>query len=257
MKKYYYLVVTPESLLVSHLSPFDFGNYMAVGTKKNMRGQVIFFEVDPSRIPGLPYDYVEKRVVPYSSGEPKRSVYLSIYRVLERIPLEALRNLYLVSDDGLVLEIAPGPFITGPKTESHLYQQFIPTTTRVASKLTPPEFVQFLTDTQRPVSSPKVLFAELHLNELATNPYAPLNTLPYPNPDHLRDCLIRLNESTDRNTKTVFRMLKGDIAYRTIKEGFFAGEGESFLFYPFPSPEQLEGEYYAWWKSALIPHFFA
>ena len=49
MKKYFYLVATPESLLVSHLVPFDFGNYLAVGTKKQTRGQAVFFEIDPEQ----------------------------------------------------------------------------------------------------------------------------------------------------------------------------------------------------------------
>jgi hypothetical protein len=43
MKKYYYLVITPESLIASHLGPFDFGNYLSVGTKKtNPRAKYFF-----------------------------------------------------------------------------------------------------------------------------------------------------------------------------------------------------------------------
>jgi len=255
MEKYFYLVATPESLLASHLSPFDFGNYLAVGTKKQTRGQVIFFEVDPAKIPGLPWDHVEKKLVPYENGQPKRSVYLSIYRVLENVPLDALKNLYLVSDEGLVLEIAEGNYESNDLVDTHLYQQFIPGTTRVASKLSPPEYVKFLTDTTHPVSAPKVFFAELLLNELAVNPYAPLNNLPYANPDHLRDCLIKLAESEERTTKTVLRSMRGQLAYRTIKDGFFVGEGDRMRFYPFPSIEKLENEYFTWWRSALIPHF--
>jgi hypothetical protein len=101
------------------------------------------------------------------------------------------------------------------------------------------------------------MFAELQLNELATNPHASLNTLPYPNPDHLRDCLIRLNESKGRSTKTVLRMMRGELAYRTIKDGFFVGERERMLFYPFPAIEELENQYFSWWRSALVPHYYA
>lgn len=255
MEKYFYLVATPESLLASHLSPFDFGNYLAVGTKKQTRGQVIFFEVNPDKIPGLPWGHVEKRLVPYDDGQPKRSVYLSIYRVLENVPLDALKNLYLVSDEGLVLEIAEGKYVADDLVDTHLYQQFIPGTTRVASKLTPPEYVQFLTDNTHPVSAPKVFFAELLLNELAGNPYAPLNNLPYANPDHLRDCLIKLAESNVRTTKTVLRSMKRDLAYRTIKDGFFVGGKNEMKFYPFPAIDKLENEYFTWWRSALIPHY--
>lgn len=255
MEKFFYLVATPESLLASHLSPRDFGNYMAVGTKKRTRGQVIFFEVDPELMPGLPWDHINKKLVPTPEGQPKHSVYLSIYRVLEHTSLEALKNLYLVSDEGLVLELKPSEYQFDNSVDTHLYQQFIPSTTRVASKLTPAEFISFLTDHRRPVSAPKIMFAELLLNELATNPYAPLNNLPYPNPDHLRDCLIRLMESDERSTKTVLRSLRCDLAYRTIKDGFFVGGGTQMKFYPFPSVEQLEDEYFSWWRSALIPHF--
>jgi hypothetical protein len=255
MEKFFYLAATPESLLASHLSPFDFGTYLAVGTKKQIRGQAIFFEVDPEKIPGLPWDYIERKLVPYESGQPKRSVYLSIYRTLEMVPIEALKSLYLVSDDGLVLQIAEGKYSGINSTETHLYQQFIPGTTRVASKLTPPEFVKFLTNTANPVSAPKVFFAELLLNELAVNPRAPLNNLPYANPDHLRDCLIKLSESGERSTKTVMRSIRRELAYRTIKDGFFVGEKDNYKFFPFPSIEKLENEYYSWWRSALIPHY--
>lgn len=255
MEKYFYLVATPESLLASHLSPFDFGNYLAVGTKKQTRGQVIFFEVNPEKVPDLPWEYVDKKLVPYENGQPKRSVYLSIYRVLEKVPLEALKNLYLVSDEGLVLEIAEGEYSPDESVDTHLYQQFIPCTTRVASKLTPHEFIRFLTDTSRPVSAPKIFFAELLLNELASNPYAPLSNLPYANPDHLRECLIRLAESGERTTKTVLRSMRRELAYRTIKDGFFVGEKEKMKFYPFPDINRLENEYFTWWRSALIPHY--
>jgi len=255
MKNYFYLVTTPESLIASHLSPIEFGNYLSVGTKKRIHGQNIYFEVNPEKMKNLPNAHIEKLLVPYSNGEPKRSVFLSIYRSLENTPLSALKSLYLSTDDGKVLEIQSEKFDEIETDETHLYQQFNPITTRVASKLTPDGFVQFLTNASKPVSAPKVFFAELLLNELAADPNAPLNNLPYPNPDHLRDCLIKLNETKGKRTKTVLRFLQGDLNYRTIKTGFFIGEKDRFLFYPFPDISELEGKYYSWWRSALTQHF--
>ena len=84
MKKYYYLVAMPECLIVSHLAPFDFGNYLSVGIEEKTRGQAIFFEVDPDKTT-LHQDYVDLKMKPYENGQPKRSVYLSIYRVFEKI----------------------------------------------------------------------------------------------------------------------------------------------------------------------------
>ncbi|NCB07418.1 MAG: hypothetical protein EOM73_04570 [Bacteroidia bacterium] len=255
MKKYYYLVLTPESIIASHLEPFDFGHYLSVGTKKQIHGQNIFFEIDPGRMKNLPEEYIEKHLAPYPNGEPKRSVFCSIYRALESTPLSALKNLYLSTDDGKLLELVSSEFEEIESDEIHLYQQFNPITTRVASKLLPHEFIQFLTDPKKPVNAPKICFAELLLNELALNPNAPLNSLPYPNPDHLRDCLVKLHETSGRLTKTVLRFMPGDLNYRTIKTGFFIGEKKQYLFYPFPSITDLETTHYSWWRSALTRHF--
>jgi hypothetical protein len=255
MKKFIYLLATPESLVASHLPPLEFGNYLAIGTKKRTRGQAIFFEVDPDQLDNLPEEYIRKRLVPYENGEPKRSLFLSIYRVLEQTPLAAFRNLYLATDDGKVLELKYHSFKPDKRDKIHLYQQFNPISTRVASKLNPPEFINFLTDTTKPVSAPRIFIAELKLNRLATHPDAPLQDLPYPNPDHLRDCISRLMTSPERQTKTVIRQFKGELSYRTIGEGFFVGDQDSYLYYPFPSPEELENQHYSWWRSALIQCF--
>ena len=145
MKKYFYLVATPESLIVSHLAPVDFGNYLAVGTKKQIRGQAIFFEINPDKT-SIHQDYVNVKMKPYEDDEPKRSVFLSIYRVFEKTPLEALRSLYLVTDDGRVLELQAHDYIGNNHDPIHLYQQLAPITTRVASKLGPVDFIRLLTD---------------------------------------------------------------------------------------------------------------
>jgi len=255
MKNYVYLSLTPESLIASHLPPSEFGNYLAVGTRKRLRGQAIFIELDPSRLGDYPEEYIRERLVPYKDGEPKRSLYLSIYRVLENTPLEAMKNLYLATDDGKVLELKPGSFKEDEQDLIHLYQQFNPISTRVASKLSPPEFISFLTDMGNTVSAPRIFLVELKLNRLARQADAPIHDLPYPNPDHLRDCLSRLMSSEQRLTKTVIRQFKGDLSYRTIRNGFFVGDQENYLYYPFPSIEELEGNYYSWWRSALIQCF--
>ena len=251
MKQFVYLSITPESLVASHLPPVEFGNYLATGTRKRLRGQVIFLELDAAKMKNLPIDYLNERLVPYKDGEPKRSLYLSIYRVLENTPLEAMKNLYLVTDDGKVLELKPKSFRPDDGDVIHLYQQFNPINTRVASKLSPTEFITFLTDTEKPVSVPMIFMAELKLNRLARHPDAPIHDLPYPNPDHLRECLSRLISSEQRLTKTVIRQFKGDLSYRTVKDGFFVGNHDNYLYYPFLSTEELEGTYYSWWRSAL------
>ncbi len=255
MNPYIYLSATPESLIASHLPPFEFGNYLAVGTKKRTRGQAIYFDVDPDKVSTLPKEYIKRKLVPYESGEPKRSVYLSIYRSLEQTPLDALKSLYLVTDDGKVLRLEGTTWEPDEETLIYLYQQFIPISTRVASKLTPPEFIGFLTDPEKPVFAPRIFMADLKLNKLARHPDAPIHDLPYPNPDHLRDCLTRLMASEARLTKTVIRQFKSELSYRTLKKGFYVGDQEGYKYYPMPSTKELESTHYSWWRSALTQGF--
>ena len=65
MDNYFYVTAVPESLVASHLAPKDFGNYLAVGTRKRTRGQAIYFEADPDKLKNLPWDYITRRLVPY------------------------------------------------------------------------------------------------------------------------------------------------------------------------------------------------
>jgi hypothetical protein len=255
MKKYIYLSATPESLVASHLPPMEFGNYLAVGTRKRTRGQAIYFELDPEKLVDLPEAYMEERLVPYENGEPKRSLFLSIYRVLENTNLDAIKDLYLVTDDGKVLALKSATYKESGQERVHLYQQFNPITTRVASKLNPLEFINFLTDPNKPVYAPRIFFAELKLNRLARHADAPIHDLPYPNPDHLRDCIARLMQSPERLTKTVIRQFRGELSYRTVQDGFFVGDQENYLYYPLPDIEELESTHYSWWRSALIQCF--
>lgn len=253
MKNFLYLSLTPEALIASMLPPEEFGNYFAVGTKKRTRGQAIFFELDIEKMGGhFPLEEIEKKCVPHSNGKPKSSVYLSIYRVLEHVPFEAFKNLYLATDDGRVLELTKGEYHEEPADNLHLYQELSPVTPRIASGYSPREFLRHVTDTTQPVSVPKLIFVELKLNGLADDPSkGAINDLPYPNIDHLRDCLIGLKENPGKKTKTVIRTLSGELFFRTCKNGFFVGNKENLIFYPIPSNEELNNKYYVWWRSAL------
>lgn len=253
MKKYLYLSLTPEALIASMLPPNEFGTYFAVGTKKRTRGQAIFFEVDREKLNShFPLELIDDRCIPQENGKPKRSVYLGIYRVLEHIPLDALMNLYLVTDDGRVLELSQGNYEEKTNDKLHLYQQLSPVSPLIASIASPTNFIDILTDEQKPIWVPKIVFVELDLGELANNPETEAtDNLPYPNIHHLKDCLVGLKNNPDKPSKTIIRTFKGELFYRMCKNGFFVGEANSFLFYPFPSIEELNEKHHVWWRSAI------
>ncbi len=247
-----YLNLIPESLVASNLSPREFGSYMAVGPKFFSRGEAIFFELKP----GFDASAFAKGgggevAEPHSDGSPKRSRYLSAYRVLERVPIDALGALYLTTDDGRVLEIERGEYQPEPERELHLYQEFCPATPAVASRLSPADFVAAVTDPDAPVSFPRLVFADLILNDLATDPLgADIGNLPYRELDHLRHCLASLADRDAKATKNVSRRLSGRINYRTVHSGFYVGDRDCIAYYPMPSADELEGAHYDWWRSA-------
>ena len=243
MSKYLYLSVTPEALIASMLPPVEFGEYMATGTKKSNKGQMIFFEVDLEQVKDLvDNDYIEKNCVRHSDGLPKHSVYLSVYRVLETIPLKALKNLYLTTDNGIVLELTPTPYDNSceEKTSLHLYQELCPVYPQVVSEYCPAAFMKALTDGSRQFKLPKLFFVEMKLGELADNPATgSAEHLPYTHVRHLRDCLMALS-GYEKRMKTVVRSYNGSLLYRSVASGFYVGSGDEMIYYPYPSMAELE-----------------
>lgn len=244
MNKYIYLTCNPEALVASMLPPDGFGLYLSTGTKKLNKSQTIFFEVELSKIESLiDIDSLNIRCVAKTDGSPKSSVYLSVYKVLETIPLAALKSLYLTTDHGCVLELKKAVYDkTGePNNALHLYQELCPVTPLVASSLAPSAFLKRLTDGSRPIVLPKLFFVELKLGELATNPLSgSAEHLPYTNIGHLKDCLEIIKGEYEKQMKTVHRIFSGELLYRTIETGFYVGATEDILYYPYPRMAELE-----------------
>ncbi|MEX0329986.1 MAG: hypothetical protein AB3N64_01055 [Puniceicoccaceae bacterium] len=252
MNIYYYLSLIPESLVASMLPPEEFGNYYALGSHKRSRGQAIFFEIDPEKAgDAVDMETVAARCVPHEDGSPRKSTYLRIYRALESVSTEALGRLFLTTDDGRTLALESKDYEPETDRTPHLYQEICPVNPRVVSKLNPYDFCKRLTSPGS-IHVPRIVFAEMKLEELAEDPDAPkVENLPYANLDHLRDCLKELRHTYAKPNKTVIRHMKTDFLFRTIRGGFYIGDQESFLYYPIPSMEELETVHYAWWRSAL------
>ena len=253
MKRYLYLSLIPESLIASMLPPEEFGNYYAVGSKKRSRGQAFFFEVDTSKLndPSL-VEEMNTRCVPHEDGRPRRSTYLRIYRALESVPMEALGRLHLVTEDGRDLPLERGVVKHDPERGYHLFQEICPVAPRVASKLPACEFAAELTKPGRPIYVPRIVFCELKLWNLAQDVDSPdVHLLPYPNIDHLRDCLRELKNTYAKPNKTVIRHMNQEVLFRSIRNGFYVADQNGIVEYPFPSQEELETKYYPWWRSAL------
>lgn len=254
MDKHLYLIAhRVQALVASMLAPEEFSTYMATGTKKRSRDKLPFFEVDPD----FGSDYfdlgiIDDRCVPHPDGTPKHSVYISIYRVLEHLDISHIGDLYCVTRDGRVLRLAARAYEADGGPGPHLYQELCPVAPLIASGLAPRDFCRFVTDRSRPVSVPRIFFADLVLPKLDAAPGEPeADSVPYKHLEHIRECLREISAAAEKRTKTVNRA--GDqLFYRTVKDGFFLGAGETVKWYPFPGPDELESRHHLWWRSATL-----
>jgi len=252
MRTYLYLSMTPESLVASQLSPEEFGAYMAVGTRKSAHGQVMFFDL----VEGFASDqfdaaYAAEHCILHADGKPKNSLYLAIYRVLERVPLAAINSLWLTTAHGKTLELKQAAQLPDFSERFYLYQEVCPVHPLIASKLAPHEFAAFITRPDKPLQVPRICFLDFDLGEMADDPEnGKPNQLYYPDPFwHLRGCLLELQSSAKKHSKTVDRLHPQSFPYHCIKNGFFLGDQSGTLFFPFPTHVELEGKHYAWWRS--------
>jgi len=254
MAVHLYLSLIPEALIASMLSPEEFGTYYAVGSAKKSRGQAIFFELDPKfRSRDFRVEEGIARCVPHEDGSPKRSIYIAVYRVLENVPMNAIRKLYLTTQDGRTLALDASGKLPADDSGLHLYREISPVPPLVVSTFGPKAFYELIVKNPTTlVKLPAVCFTELRLGNLATDPlYGDVGDLPYANIEHLRGCLSDLHTKLV-STKMVDRLPTSGIPYRTIKNGFFIGNTEKLLYFHLPEEKELVKKHYRWWRSATM-----
>ena len=249
-RRYLYLSLLPEALIASMLPPEDFGKYLAVGTRKNSRGEAIFFQVDPEfQSPHFRMQDIETRCVVTKDGVAKRTLYLAVYRALEHIPLEALQDLYLTTFDGRTLKLRKKEYNPNvKKKKQYIYQEVVPVKPLVGSNLDPVEFGKYVTNRHNLVSVPKIVFVDLHPDELkqVALDVRGVQNQPLSKP-HIDDCLEELKNNPKKPTKTVYRSITGRIPFTLFETGFFLSDFKQFYVYPLPKRSLRSS---AWWKSA-------
>ena len=252
MAVHLYLSMMPEALIASMLMPEEFGVYYSVGSTKKARGQAIFFEISPDfRHSFFRIKEGIRRCVPHEDGSPKRSIYISVYRALEHMSLDAIQKLYLVTQDGRLLGLDSSEEFPEETEGLHLYQEIAPVHPLIVSTLGPRRFYDLIVKTPTSLLSlPAICFVELRLGELAVDPErGAVRDLPYSNIGHLRQCLVDLRTKIV-HSKMVNRVQPASFPYRTIKSGIFVGNQERLLYFPLPSQEELRAKHYRWWRSA-------
>jgi hypothetical protein len=255
LKIYYYLSVFPlEALVASQLSPMEFGTYMAIGSTKSSHENFIFMIVEGEFAGHFDWDYARERCIPHEDGGPKRSLYLSVYRVLESIPFSVIGNLYLVTRAGRCLELSRGPFREAERpADFFVYQELCPLTPLVASSLPPPGFAGYLTGGDHKISVPKIVFADLKVADFSDHDATEhLGGIYDRKRIHLKSCIDEVVTNLDKKNKTVDRSHVDAFTYKSINRGVYLADSENFIMYPMKSLEELKSDHYYWAKSADI-----
>ena len=254
MAVHLYFSLIPEALIASNLSPDQFGQYYATGHKYKSKGQSIFFEIDPAfRHPYFDIDAAVSRCVPAADGTPKHSVYVSVYRVLEHLPLSAIGKMHLTTAYGHTIGLARGAAIPEPKPGLHMYQDLAPVNSLVVSTQDPVGYYHGITSKPAKfIRFPGMCFVELELGALAKDPEGGVaGDLPYSFMHHLREALLVL-EPKVKESKLVHRVHSLEFPYRMVKGGFYMGNGTDLAFYPMPTHAELRRDHHSWWRSANL-----
>lgn len=252
METHYYLSVFPiEALIASQLPPEQFGQYMAIGSKNGSYEMIMFIEVTGGFGDYFDWKYAAERCVQHENGEPKHSVWMSVYRVLENVPESALGNLYLTTKDGRSLALQKSDY-AGLDKKFYVYQELCPLTPLVTSVYDPKRFAAYMTDPKNKVSVPKVVFADLKVIDF-NNPEATGNIggAYDRNLEHLKDCVNDVLTQEEKPNKNVERSI-ASFSYQIIDSGIYVGTGENLVEYRMPDLEEIRQNHYHWGRSAMV-----
>jgi hypothetical protein len=255
METTFYLTIFPmEALIASQLPPLQFGTYMATGTKNGSFEKLAFIEVESGFGKYFDWDHAKERCVPHENGEPKHSVWMSVYRALEHVPLDKLKSLYLATDDGRTLEIERATAdLSDMERPFWVYQEMCPVRPLVVSTYDPPTFVRYMTHENVKVAVPKIAFADLKVIDFDNLEHTGNVGSTYDsNIDHLKDCIRAVTTNEVKKVKNVERSRTESFGYQIINRGIYVGAGDEMVMYPMPTKDEIRQHHYDWGRSALI-----
>ncbi len=255
MAKKFYLTVFPmEALVASEMEPEQFGAYMAHGDSKAAAEQLMFIEVTGGFGNYFDWSYAEEKCTAHEDGSPKRSLYLSVYRALENVPLEQLGSLYLVTRDGRSLRLPKSDYISPDNWPGYaLYREYCPMTPLAVSTLDPKSYGSYMTDLSNKVAAPALFFADLlvgNLDDIENS--GNVGHIYDKNRDHLIDCVKELKSGKSKITKIVDRSNFNTSFYQIIGKGLYFARNGAMIMYPMPGREELKRNHYDWARSAMI-----
>jgi hypothetical protein len=257
-RSHLYQILAPNpGLVASQLEPEAFAKHYTAGSIRYYAGKVVFAEIDVNyRHPYFKIDEALAGLKPHPDGRPKATIFISSYRVLEHIDLNAIERVILSTPEGYTLELEAAPY-----EKSHeegflrIYAEIAPLRMLVMSRLDFPAFGKQITDPSFPKGAPKQFYTQIELDiehfleEFEQRP-AMHPPIPGLHPSNLRAAIMVMRADPTKLTKG----LKLDsafesIPYKVIRHGFMFASQEATRFFPMPPRAEIESANYRFWRA--------
>jgi hypothetical protein len=253
-----YQILAPNPALVaSQLEPQAFAKHYTAGSVRYYAGKVVFAEIDLNyRHPYFKIDEALENLRPHPDGRPKATKFISTYRVLEHIDLDAIQRLYLSTPEGYTLELNAAPY---DKTHEdgflRIYAEIAPLRMLVMSRLDFPAFGKYITNPDHPKGAPKQFYTQIELDiahfldEFEKHPimHPPIPGL---HPSNLRYAIMELRADPDKQSKGLrLDSAFETIPYKLLRHGFMFASQEATRFFPIPSRSEIEATNYHFWRA--------
>ena len=257
-EKRLYLVLYPNhSLVASQHDPARFAKHYTQGSTSYLGGNFLFVDLDPDfRHEYFKIDDAFAELKPHEDGRAKATKFICNYRTLEHISFEALRKMYYCNAFGDYVELSPGdydPAIRGD--EMRIFLDMNPTKMVALTKLNFIEYGKFITGPDTVIGAPAMLYTQVNfyiddfLKQFEDNPFLPIS-IPGIQPSRLRDAILEVRSSPTKINKGLSLNCPFDrISYRDLRRGFMFAANEKNKFYPLLPLDDVEKDFYNFWKS--------
>ena len=255
-----YAIIFPnQGLITSQLGPGEFGKHYAVGSSKHFDGKVVFVEIDKNLEDGFfPLNEIWKHVVPHEDGTPKRTKFAGNYRVLENIPLDKFKDMYLVTVEGKTLKLSRSKYtIDNEKGLIRVYQMLNPIQMLVGSRLDQRNFGEYFTRENTTKGCPTLCYTQVSLDvaefeRIYENDETNYLVLPNIPNNKLKECIEEMKMNPEKKSTTIsLASIFQDLHFRKLRHGFWIASGNDLIFYPLPGINELENEFYDWYRSTF------
>lgn len=244
------------ALVLSHLAPEQFGFRYNYGSANYYAGKLIFAELDIHyRHPYFQIDKAMEGLKPHPDGSPKATKYVSSYRILEHVSLDAIKVLYLANADGTSYPLYPGDASSLPDQQAiNVYAEITPVHMLTLSKFNILDFGKWFTREDNPLHVPRIMYLQIDLDideflkEFEENPFLP-SPLEGVHPSKLRDAILDMRRREEKFVKGItLNTSFSNESYRKIKHGIMMADAGQVKYFPMPDLREIEKNNLRFWR---------